>query len=1013
MILPARFWSSATVLLCALLFQNCQSSFLNATEEDGPAGSSSAVSIRRRAFSEPPDRRSLTSSSAYPAGRISLSHFAKAPTHKKDSSAVPSFRSLRLPEPYTRPIVSNPSAAPYHLPAAAMPRASRAVPLGNNSGYAPSLVFAAASGEYVRFGQIDGRWYAAVQAGYRRSPALQYALPVVGPADVGNFLFWLQGQDQCASRGCIHILRMPQAPYGSYVYLGRSGLWREAPSDEAKNAKPPAQQRSSDLDNELAKRNKPVRAEERRARRCRRDALNILLAMARHEPDKAAQFLDVLLVAAQDKAFRRQTLEALGNVSKASSDMFSECLPSLHAAAKKGDKDVRLLALKTLGEVEWKHYFGEVEPAPDLPREMTAILDSTCPFWPGRKIRDTHLLVLIPATVDGAPFTLNLLGELIKRPKNGGYETRYTSYNKKVKERFGEESHGRSYWILMTHDVLEDSRSKDYSAQKALVARYTGSDGQPYEIPEALEAATAILMHHGRTGVRLFTGARLFFDGPPWTYTRCQELMDVVRGKCPVVVGGFESAPAGLRIVRNSRRAYCASYGVAGCRKFKEERHKNVRSLTLKTFGEAEWEHYFGKVEPAPDLPREMTATLDSTCPFWPGRKIRDTHLLVLIPATVDGEPFTLNLLGELIERPKNSVHKTKYERYSNKVKAQLGEKSPYHSYWLLMTRDVLEDSRSKDYSAQSDLVADRAEKAGQPYEIPSALEVATAVLTHHVRGGERILGGWLRTYTRCQVLADGKLAVVGGFEPAGLRVVHNFRHDCCTSYGVVGCRRFEHFGAKDVFFGTEAWKHYFGEVGPAPDLPSDLATILDNACPFWPGKKVRDTHLLVLIPAKINGRPYSLNLLRELVQHPKAGGHGVECRYHDSNVQEQIGATSPPASYWLLMTRDVLPESRSKTYVDQKKLIADHARRTSLPYEVPKALEAATTILTHYVRNRDRERLYSDDPWTFTRCQESISYQSEEYPTVVGGFESSGLYVSYDSDDDCFLSGVAGCREF
>jgi hypothetical protein len=660
------------VLLCALLFQNCQSSFVSATEEDGPTGSSSAASMRRRAFSEPPDGRSLTS---FSAGRVSLSHFAKAPTHKKDSSAVTSFRSLRLPEPYTRAIVNNPSEVLYNnLPAAAMPRASRAVPLGNTPGYAPSLVFAAASGERVRFGQIDGRWYAAVQAGYRGSSASQYALPVVGPADVGHFLFWLQGQDQYASRGCIHILGMPQAPYGS-------GLWREAPSDKAKNAKPPAQQRSSDLDNELAKRNEPVRAEERREHRCRRDALNILLAMARHEPDKAAQFLDVLLVAAQDKELRQQTLEALGHVSKASSAMFSKCLPSLHAAAKKGDQDVRLLALKTLGEVEWKHYLGEVKPAPDLPREMTAILDSTCPFWPGRKIRDTHLLVLIPATVDGVPFTLNLLGELIERPKNGGHETRYTSYSRRVKERIGEESHDRSYWILMTHDVLEDSRYLDYSAQKALVARYAGSDGQPYEIPEALEAATAILMHHVRTG------ARLFFDGPLWTYTRCQELMDVVRGKCPVVVGGFESAPAGLRIVCNSRRDCCASYGVAGCRKFKEERYKNVRSLTLKVFGEAEWKHHFGKVEAAPDLPREMPTILDSTCPFWPGRKIRDTHLLVLIPATVDGVPFTLNLLGELIERPKNSVHKTKYGHYSNKVKAQLGERSPHRSYWLLMTR--------------------------------------------------------------------------------------------------------------------------------------------------------------------------------------------------------------------------------------------------------------------------------------------------------------------------------------
>jgi hypothetical protein len=299
---------------------------------------------------------------------------------------------------------------------------------------------------------------------------------------------------------------------------------------------------------------------ERWEKKCvRRDTLSALLAMAGSEPDKATEFLDVLLIAAQDKDFRQQALEALGKVAKASPDMFPTCLSSLRAAAKEGDKDVRLLALKTLGEVEWKHYFDKVESAPDLPRDMATILDSACPFWPERKIKDTHLLVLIPATVDGEPFTLNLLGELIQRPKNGGKETRYRYYNGTVKAQFGEESPDCSYWLLMTRDVLEGSREKVYSAQRALVARYAGGDGRPYEIPSALEAATAILMHHARTGERLF-GDR------PWTYTRCQEL---VNGAYPVVVGGFESWS--FNVGHISRYVSSSNDGVAGCRKFYED----------------------------------------------------------------------------------------------------------------------------------------------------------------------------------------------------------------------------------------------------------------------------------------------------------------------------------------------------------------------------------------------------------------------------------------------------------
>ena len=287
----------------------------------------------------------------------------------------------------------------------------------------------------------------------------------------------------------------------------------------------------------------------------RRDTLRALLAMAGSEPDKVTEFLEVCLVAAQDKQFRQQALEALGKVAQASPDMFSACLPSLRAAAEEGeDKAVRLLALRTLGEVERRHYFGEVGPIPALPSDMDTILDSACPFWPDKQVKDTHLLVLIPATVDGAPFTLNLLGELIQRPKNGGHETRYEYYNDEVREQFGAVSPVRSYWLLLTRDILEGSRGKSYSAQRALVARHAKRTGQPYAIPSALEAATAILMNH------VGTGERIFGDNP-WTYTRCQEVMN---SGYPVVVGGFDSS--GLDVYDD--RDDSGIFGVAGCRKF-------------------------------------------------------------------------------------------------------------------------------------------------------------------------------------------------------------------------------------------------------------------------------------------------------------------------------------------------------------------------------------------------------------------------------------------------------------
>jgi hypothetical protein len=192
--------------------------------------------------------------------------------------------------------------------------------------------------------------------------------------------------------------------------------------------------------------------------------------------------------------------------------------------------------------------------------------------------------------------------------------------------------------------------------------------------------------------------------------------------------------------------------------------------------------------------------------------------------------------------------------------------------------------------------------------------------------------------------------------------------------------------------FGEAEWKQYFGDVGSAPPLPSDMATILDGPCPFWPDQLVKDTHLLVLIPATVGGVPFTLNRLGELIQHPSNGGHRTEYNFYDQRTKAQIGAESPPRSYWVLMTRDVLPDSRSKTYKAQKEMVARYASRVGLPYELPHALEAATAILMHHAR--EGERFFGNDPLTYTRCQEVL----DGFPVIVGGFSSGGLVVNYYS---------------
>jgi hypothetical protein len=506
-----RFWGSTAVLLCALLLQNCQPNSLRAIEEGGSA------KAPFQAVGRPLVSETLTQ----PIGYL-LSPPSTTAAHQPEvTTAAPSFSILPglslsnaflgtpLPASVHLTASTTPSrnilTASDRLPLAAMPGTSHAVPLRSvpTLSHVSSSVFTAASGERVRFSQVEGQWQATLQRN-NGSSISQRTLPVVGPADVGSFLTWLRGQDHWTSRARIHVLHTSQPSYRSCVYVGKAGLLGGMPGDE-EDSKPPAKKlRTSGGYSPTAQNEEPPN----------------------HHGDSYAE--------------NALAMSAGGNPMAESHNLS--------------------LSSSYFGAEEWKRHFGGVGSAPSLPSNIDAILDSPCPFWPGKKVRDTHLLVLIPATVDDAPFTLNLLGELIQRPNNGGHKTKYKYYDSDVKAQFGEKAPSRSYWLLMTRGVLEASRGKSYSVQKGLVSQCAEKAKQPYELPGVLGAATAVLLYHACTGERLL-------GDDPWTYTRCRGVVAYRDNSYPVIVGSF--GPSGFNVSRSSYRSgRSSSCGVAVCRKF-------------------------------------------------------------------------------------------------------------------------------------------------------------------------------------------------------------------------------------------------------------------------------------------------------------------------------------------------------------------------------------------------------------------------------------------------------------
>ena len=211
-----------------------------------------------------------------------------------------------------------------------------------------------------------------------------------------------------------------------------------------------------------------------------------------------------------------------------------------------------------------------------------------------------------------------------------------------------------------------------------------------------------------------------------------------------------------------------------------------------------------------------------------------------------------------------------------------------------------------------------------------------------------------------------------------------------------------------NIAFGKADWEKYFGPIGEEPPLPPDIERTLQSPCPIWPDKSVQETHLLTLIPTAVNGKPLTLDNLLELMKCPQVGVRPLNySSYHDL-VKSVLGSQSPHKATWVLMTKDVIPGSRSQTYRAQLDLIKDISSRSGLPYELPGALDAAVSILMHYVKSG--ERLYTDSPWTYTRCHERLNH--ERWPVSIGGCTADGLHVCIlDFDND--VNGVGGVRKF
>ena len=201
-------------------------------------------------------------------------------------------------------------------------------------------------------------------------------------------------------------------------------------------------------------------------------------------------------------------------------------------------------------------------------------------------------------------------------------------------------------------------------------------------------------------------------------------------------------------------------------------------------------------------------------------------------------------------------------------------------------------------------------------------------------------------------------------------------------------------------FLGAEAWRKQGIDAGVEPALPASITEeLLNSECPLHPGEKIKDTHLLVLVPKTVNGEPYTALKLDELCATRK--GSGDKLIYDGADwatawKEKDWASTAQVQSEWVLIPKsDPDPKKvpadkhfRSKNIAAQQKVHDEHYPE----YREVKTLELMTAVLLYDLANK--ERLAPD----YLRCEEPNASGGR---VCVGRFIAYGLEVSVGRDDN------------
>ncbi len=187
------------------------------------------------------------------------------------------------------------------------------------------------------------------------------------------------------------------------------------------------------------------------------------------------------------------------------------------------------------------------------------------------------------------------------------------------------------------------------------------------------------------------------------------------------------------------------------------------------------------------------------------------------------------------------------------------------------------------------------------------------------------------------------------------------------------------------ISFRAKDWNYYLGIEVDEPPLPPNIQEILEAPCPFFEGKKVKDTHVLTLIPKGI-----TIEKLQTLTSKAKEG-HRTKFRA-DEVVWEDYKNVSVPETRWILATTNVIPGSQGKSWEEQEEMAKPYKDQG---YEIASVVDLLMSIVLPYVKTGTRA--YADDeetPGPSAQCADVryCNWSGKDTHLIIGSFTFKGL---------------------